>query len=84
MKMSLLAVSAAGLLLAGASAACATTPRAAGNVYTSALNTLYAQGWHDVSHMRISNGMVTATAMSPHDHQRNVTVNVGAGTISPG
>ncbi|MDE2516633.1 MAG: hypothetical protein KGL12_11455 [Rhodospirillales bacterium] len=83
MKLSLLAASAmlTGLILTGTAYA---TPRSAGDAYTSALNTLYAQGWHDVSQMHMKNGMVSATATSPHGHARTVQVNTVTGMISQG
>ena len=83
MKRSLLAASALlGSLLLAATANAGT--RNAGDAYTSALNTLYAQGWHDASHMRMKNGLISALATSPHGHSRTVLVNPVAGTITRG
>ncbi len=55
-----------------------------GNTYTNVLNDLYSHGFHGVHHLRMQNGMVEATAISPHNVQRTVKVNSGSGQISTG
>ena len=58
--------------------------KAIADTYTSALNDLYAHGFHRVHHLLMQGGLVYATAISPHDVQRTVTVDPGSGQISMG
>jgi hypothetical protein len=58
--------------------------KAIADTYTRALNDLYAHGFHRVHHLLMQGGLVYATAISPHDVQRTVTVDPGSGQISMG
>ncbi|HVC62519.1 MAG TPA: hypothetical protein VND19_19410 [Acetobacteraceae bacterium] len=58
--------------------------RSIGDTYTSALNDLYARGFHDVRRLRMRNGMVHAAAVSPHGVRRTIAVDPGSGQISTG
>ena len=55
-----------------------------GDTYTSALNDLYSHGFHGVHRLWMHDGMVGATAVTPHGNLRNVNVNSGSGLISLG
>lgn len=55
-----------------------------GDLYTGALNTLYAHGFRGVHHLSLKNDAVQATAITPRGAQRRVLVQPGTHQISFG
>jgi len=53
-------------------------------IYTFALNDLYAHGFHGVHHLWMNDGAVHATAVTPNNARRRVTVQPESGQISLG
>ncbi|HTW69659.1 MAG TPA: hypothetical protein VME47_07230 [Acetobacteraceae bacterium] len=53
-------------------------------IYTFALNDLYAHGFHGAHHLWMSNGGVHATAVTPNGARRQVIVQPESGQISLG
>lgn len=57
------------------------TARADDHAYTDVLNTLYSQGWHDISGLTRDGGVARATAIDKDGHRRTVIVDPSAGTV---
>lgn len=55
-----------------------------GTMYTDALNTLYAHGFHGVHHLSLQRGDVHAMAVTPNGHRRSVTVEPNTHQIQVG
>lgn len=55
-----------------------------GDMYTDALNTLYAHGFHGVHHLSMQNGAVMASAVTPNGARRQVVVHPDTDRISIG
>lgn len=56
----------------------------AGDMYTHALNTLYAHGFHAVRHLSLQDGAVHAMAVTPNGRLRPVAVVPGTDRIEAG
>ena len=53
----------------------------AGADYTAALNVLYSHGWHDVTSLSKTNGVVRAIATNPEGKQATAQINVRTMTL---
>lgn len=55
-----------------------------GDLYTTALNELYSQGFHRAHAMWLQGGMVHATALNAQGQPTTVTIDPGTGQVSFG